>query len=133
MKEALTYDDVLLVPQYSDIKSRKEVRLTSALDSSLTCGLPIISSPMDTVTESEMAYTMDSLGGLGIVHRYNSIEEQAGMVAEVINAGSQKVGAAIGVSGDYFERAQTLVENGVSVICIDVAHGHHILVKNAQR
>ena len=131
MKEALTYDDVLLVPQYSDIKSRKEVRLTSALDSSLTCGLPIISSPMDTVTESEMAYTMDSLGGLGIVHRYNSIEEQAGMVAEVINAGSQKVGAAIGVSGDYFERAQTLVENGVSVLCVDVAHGHHVLMKNA--
>tara|TARA_Y100001972_G_scaffold18815_1_gene21549 strand:+ start:43 stop:921 length:879 start_codon:yes stop_codon:yes gene_type:complete len=86
---------------------------------------------MDTVTESEMAYTMDSLGGLGIVHRYNSIEEQAGMVAEVINAGSQKVGAAIGVSGDYFERAQTLVENGVSVLCVDVAHGHHVLMKNA--
>ena len=130
MKEALTYDDVLLVPQYSDIKSRKEVYLTSVLDPTIVLELPIISSPMDTVTESEMAYTMDSLGGLGIIHRYNSIEEQAGLVAEVINAGAIKVGAAIGISGDYFERAQTLVENGVSVICVDVAHGHHVLMKD---
>ena len=131
MKEALTYDDVLLVPQYSDIKSRQEVYLTSALDESLVFKLPIISSPMDTVTESEMAYTMDSVGGLGIIHRYNSIEEQAGLVAEVISAGAINVGAAIGVSGDYFERAQTLVENGASVLCVDVAHGHHILMKDA--
>ena len=94
MKKALTYDDVLLVPQYSDIKSRSEVDLTSLLDFSLSCELPIISSPMDTVTESEMAYAMNSVGGLGIIHRYNSIEEQAGMVAEVINAGAEKVGAA---------------------------------------
>ena len=130
MKEALTYDDVLLVPQYSDIKSRNEVYLTSPLDESLVFKLPIISSPMDTVTESEMAFTMDRLGGVGIIHRYNSIEEQAGLVAEVINAGAQNVGAAIGVSGDYFERAQTLVENGVSVLCVDVAHGHHILMRD---
>ena len=130
MKEALTYDDVLLVPQYSDIKSRKEVNLISALDASLILNLPIISSPMDTVTESEMAYTMDNLGGLGIIHRYNSIEEQAGLVAEVINAGATNGGAAIGISGDYFERAQTLVENGASVLCVDVAHGHHILMKD---
>ena len=131
MKEALTYDDVLLVPRYSDIKSRKEVDLTSPLDESLLLNLPIISSPMDTVTESEMAYTIDKLGGLGILHRYNSIEEQAGLAAEVINAGATNVGAAVGVSGDYFERAQTLVENGVNVLCVDVAHGHHVLMKDA--
>ena len=130
MKEALTYDDVLLTPQYSDIKSRKEVNLVSSLDGSLVLNLPIISSPMDTVTESEMAFTMDNLGGLGIIHRYNSIEEQAGLVAEVINAGANNVGAAVGISGDYFERAQTLVENGASVLCVDVAHGHHILMKD---
>ena len=131
MKEALTYDDVLLVPQYSDIKSRSEVYLSSMLDESMVLGLPIISSPMDTVTESEMAFTMNKMGGLGIIHRYNSIEEQAGLVAEVVNAGAQHVGAAVGVSGDFFERAQTLVENGASVICVDVAHGHHILMKDA--
>ena len=131
MKEALTYDDVLLVPQYSDIKSRKEVDISSDLDEELTFNLPIISSPMDTVTESEMAYAISKMGGLGIIHRYNSIEEQAGMVAEVVGAGVEVVGAAIGVSDDYFERAQTLVENGAKVICVDVAHGHHILMKNA--
>ena len=131
MKEALTYDDVLLVPQYSDIKSRKEVDISSDLDEDLTFDLPIISSPMDTVTESEMAYAISKMGGLGIIHRYNSIEEQAGMVAEVVGAGVDVVGAAIGVSDDYFERAQTLVENGAKVICVDVAHGHHVLMKNA--
>ena len=131
MKEALTYDDVLLVPQYSDIKSRKEVDISSDLDEELTFDLPIISSPMDTVTESEMAYAISKMGGLGIIHRYNSIQEQAGMVAEVVGAGVEVVGAAIGVSDDYFERAQTLVENGAKVICVDVAHGHHILMKNA--
>ena len=131
MKEALTYDDVLLVPQYSDIKSRKEVDISSDLDEELTFNLPIISSPMDTVTESEMAYAISKMGGLGIIHRYNSIEEQAGMVAEVVGAGVEVVGAAIGVSDDYFERAQTLVENGAKVICVDVAHGHHVLMKNA--
>ena len=129
MKEALTYDDVLLVPQYSDIKSRKEVDISSDLDEDLTFDLPINSSPMDTVTESEMAYAISKMGGLGIIHRYNSIEEQAGMVAEVVGAGVEVVGAAIGVSDDYFERAQTLVENGAKVICVDVAHGHHVLMK----
>ena len=133
MKEALTYDDVLLTPQFSDIRSRSEVHLTSALDDNIVLQLPIISSPMDTVTESEMAYIMDSLGGIGIIHRYNSIEEQAGLVAEVVNAGADNVGAAIGVSGDFFERAQTLVENGANVICVDVAHGDHSLMKEALR
>ena len=130
IREALTYDDVLLVPRYSDIKSRQEVYTTSVLDPTLALELPIISSPMDTVTESEMAHTMDFAGGLGIIHRYNSITEQAGMVAEVVNDNA-KVGGAVGVSGDYFERAQALVENGANVICIDVAHGHHILMKEA--
>ena len=91
MKEALTYDDVLLVPQYSDIKSRKEVDISSDLDEELTFDLPIISSPMDTVTESEMAYAISKMGGLGIIHRYNSIEEQAGMVAEVVNVLESKL------------------------------------------
>ena len=131
MKEALTYDDVLLVPQYSNIKSRKEVDISSDLDEDLTFNLPIISSPMDTVTESEMAYAISKMGGLGIIHRYNSIQEQAGMVAEVVSAGIEVVGAAVGVSDDYFERAQTLVENGAKVICVDVAHGHHVLMEKA--
>ncbi len=77
MRTALTYDDVLLVPKYSDIESRSEIVLDTALDNKRTLRLPIISSPMDTVTGDVMASTMAVNGGLGIIHRYNTPEEQA--------------------------------------------------------
>tara|TARA_R110002096_G_scaffold336407_1_gene529821 strand:+ start:16 stop:1056 length:1041 start_codon:yes stop_codon:yes gene_type:complete len=140
MKQALTYDDVLLVPQYSDIKSRKEINIAAELDDKRVLQLPIISSPMDTVTESEMVYTMLQHGGLGVIHRYNTVLEQAGLVNEVFNSAMSELGmsaqeiniaAAVGVSGDYIQRAAALWENGANIICVDVAHGHHILVKNA--
>ena len=125
-KETLTYDDVLLVPQYSDITSRKEVDLTSDLGN-IRRGVPILASPMDTVSESEMASALGSMGASAIIHRYCSIEEQCKMVTD---AGCI-VGAAIGVTGDYFERARALLDAGVSFLCIDVAHGHHKLMKIA--
>jgi IMP dehydrogenase len=77
-----------------------------------------------------MAGCMGMNGALGIIHRYNSIEEQAVLVRKSMS-NLVKVGAAIGVQGDYLERAVELVENGVSVLCLDVAHGHHVLVKDA--
>ena len=130
MREALTYNDVLLVPQYSDIRSRTEVSLQSNLGT-IECEIPIIASPMDTITTSPMAATMDSCGGLGIIHRYNSIETQCDHVGCMpVEA---MVGAAIGTSGDYLERATALVNTGVTLLCIDVAHGHHILMKEALR
>ena len=73
IQETLTYDDVLLKPQYSDIESRKEVNIGNDLQDGLTLKLPVISSPMDTVTESDMAIAMHKAFGLGIVHRYKSI------------------------------------------------------------
>jgi len=135
-KKALTYDDVLLVPQYSDIKSRKEIYIGNILDNAHWLALPVISSPMDTITESEIAYQMCKNGGLGIIHRYNTIEEQALLVHETYNlllkaAVKPQVGAAVGVTDGYLERAVTLCANGAEIICIDVAHGHHLLVKNA--
>ena len=125
MQEALTYDDVLLVPQYSDIRSRSEIDLQT-----YNFKLPIISSPMDSVTESDMAIAMDKAGGLGIIHRYNDISEQ---VQEVIKVKKQtnKVAAAVGISGDYLERSSELIKNGCNILCLDVAHGHHILMKEA--
>ena len=69
MKQALTYDDVLLVPQYSDIESRQEVVIGNYLDDKTFLSLPIISSPMDTVTEYDMAINISEAGGLGVVHR----------------------------------------------------------------
>ena len=125
-KEALTYDDVLLVPQYSDIKSRAEIDIGNYLDDHLYLELPIISSPMDTVTESNMSFAMHDTGGLGIIHRYNTIKEQCNLVRKCPHTA-----AAVGVTGDYLKRAVNLFDAGVNVVCIDVAHGHHILMKEA--
>jgi len=127
IREALSFDDVLLVPQYSDIESRRAVDLTAELSGELKFDLPVISSPMDTVTETEMAGAMAVYGGLGIVHRYNTIAEQV----EIVRNSKGTVGAAIGVSGDFEERACALSDAGAKVLCVDVAHGHHTLMKNA--
>lgn len=128
MKEYLTYDDVNIRPKFSDIKHRSNVGVSTKVTKNIDLTIPIVSSPMDTVTGYRMAQEMNELGGLGIIHRFNSIEEQASMVARVSLG---YVGGAVGVTGDYLERAQELVKNGCKVICIDVAHGHHQLVKEA--
>ena len=127
----ITFDDVLLVPQYSDIKSRSEVTLSSEISEGLKLRMPIISAPMDTVCESAMASKMAEFGGLGIIHRYNTIEKQSTLVNASSNGGQKMVGAAIGITGDYIERASALVEAGVSVLCMDVAHGDHVLMHTA--
>ena len=106
----ITFDDVLLVPQYSDIKSRTEVTLSSELSQGLELRVPIISAPMDTVCGQLMATRMAEFGALGIVHRYNTIEKQAAIVSEASGNGLRNVGAAIGITGDYIERATALVE-----------------------
>lgn len=132
-REALAYDDILMVPQYSDIESRKEVNIGNWLDESrgLWFDLPIISAPMDTVCEDQMAITLGKMGGLGIVHRYNTIQRQC-EIADIINEEiGSKFGCAIGITGDYLERAEALVEGGVKILCLDVAHGDHILMKKA--
>lgn len=130
-KQTITFDDVLLEPQYSDIISRSQVDIHGTIDDrSKALFLPIISSPMDTVTEVEMAINMHRLGGLGIIHRYNTIDEQCDLVKETLGQVAT-VGAAIGVTSDYLERAAALYDAGVRVLCVDVAHGHHIMMKNA--
>lgn len=129
----LSYDDVLLKPQYSDIKSRTEIDTTTDLGNGLVLKSPVLSSPMDTVTEAGMAIAMATYGGAGIIHRYNTIDQQQNAVqrADALGSKSGVVGAAIGVTDDYVERAQALVGADVDFLCIDVAHGHHILVKKA--
>ena len=120
-----SFDDVLLVPQKSDIVSRSEVDLASELTEGLVVDLPIISSPMDTVTEKSMAFNLTEIGGLAVVHRYCSVEEQIAMLPVVRPA------VAIGVSGDYKERLAKLYDARVRIYCLDVAHGHHTLVESA--
>lgn len=119
---ALAYDDVLLVPQYSDVEHRSDVDLSSAV-----CGLPfkapIWSANMDTVTESEMAIAMAAAGGLGVVHRFLRTDQQ---VKEVLKVKKKKlsVGAAVGVKEGEKERAKALVEAKADVLVLDIAHGH---------
>jgi IMP dehydrogenase len=141
-KVSLCYDDVLLVPQFSDIRSRKEIDIGTTLGigtRALELSLPIISSPMDTVTGPAMAEVMNIFGGVGIIHRYCTIAEQAEMIRtakqnryhSIKNDLHINVGAAVGVTGDFEERATALHEAGVDFLCIDVAHGHHILMREA--
>ena len=128
MNENLSFDDVLIVPRYSDILSRQEIDIGSNLGQH-KFDLPIISSPMDTVTESAMAAEIGEHGGLGIIHRYNSIDSQCKHVKRVSPVAV--VGGAIGVTGDFLERAQALVAAGAEIICVDIAHGHHAMMKEA--
>jgi len=132
-KSHLSYDDVLLVPQYSSIRSRTEIDLKSDLNKNLSIGLPIISSPMDTISETEMAVALGVKGGTAIIHRYNTIEEQISIVAAAIEKTNNNiiVGAAVGITGDYLKRAILLRRIGVDFLCLDVAHGHHVLMKEA--
>lgn len=130
MKEALSYDDVLLVPKYSGIETRSEISLNSKLGKNLEFQTPIIASPMDTVSGEEMAVALSKLGGVAVIHRYNKIDEQADIVRNVKRVG-ERVGAAVGTTGDFMERVDALQRAGVDFICIDVAHGHHLLVYKA--
>tara|TARA_Y100000310_G_C20654212_1_gene801151 strand:+ start:751 stop:1785 length:1035 start_codon:yes stop_codon:yes gene_type:complete len=131
--EAISYDDILLIPQYSDIKSRTEIDVTTDLGNGLILKSPLLSSPMDTVTGGAMAMAMTLVGGAGVIHRYNTIIEQQRHIKRAIDNVSEfdHVGAAIGVTGNYIDRATAAFDAGATFICIDVAHGHHILVKSA--
>ena len=193
MKTYLTYDDVNIVPKYSELGSREDVKLNTKFTKNTELTIPIVSAPMDTVTEYNMAKEMLEWGGVGVIHRFQSIENQARMMKSLhyewdryfepipgITDGTERtiekewqewwdssvrhwnhpptksdwkdlkerfywadslihdeeiwkkrpLCAAIGVTGDYKERAQELVKNGCNVLLIDVAHGHHVLVKN---
>ena len=137
MKKSLSYDDVLLIPQYSDIRSRKEVSTVTDLGNGLVLDLPILASPMDTVSEAPMAIALGAAGGAAIIHRYNSIQEQCRIVSVSREAALREwrreinVGAAIGVTEDYILRAKMLLNAGATFLCVDVAHGHHVLMKEA--
>lgn len=131
MQQTYSFDDVLLVPQKSDIKSRSEVDISSSL-SNFKFNLPVIASPMDTISGTRMALEMSDQSGLAILHRYNTVAEQVEMVSYIKDVKRHaKIAAAIGMTGDYFDRAVNLYEAGVRIMCIDVAHGHHSMMQSA--
>ncbi len=127
----LTYDDVLLLPDASEVVP-SEVITRTRLTRNIEIDIPIASSAMDTVTESKMAIAMAAAGGIGIVHRNLSIEDQVKEVKNVLTANKRGlVGAAVGVGDDGFARAKALIEAGVNVVVVDTAHGHHRAVLEA--
>ena len=122
IKEALTFDDVLLLPKYSNIlPSNTNIDLN--LTKNIVLKVPFLSSAMDTVTESKMAIAIGKEGGLGIIHRNLNIKKQSVEVKKVKNK-KFLVGAAIGTGVEDLERARSLISNGVDLIVIDTAHGH---------
>ncbi len=129
IKEALTFDDVLLVPKYSEILPAN-TNLSTNLNSKLKLKIPFLSSAMDTVTESKMAVAMAKSGGLGIIHRNLSIKKQSEEVLKVKNK-RLSVGAAIGTSKEDIDRAKSLIDNGIDLIVIDTAHGDSKKVLNS--
>jgi IMP dehydrogenase len=125
-QETLSFDDVLLVPRYSDILSRGEVDTRTVLSNNkktFSLAIPIMSANMDTITESSMAIIMAKMGGLGIIHRFLSIDEQVGEVKKV-KAQGLLVGAAVGVKDGERDRARALVMAGADLLALDIAHGH---------
>lgn len=122
----LTFDDVLIIPSKSDVRSRKDPSLSTQLTKSKTMELPIIAANMDTVTESAMAIAMNDLGGMGILHRFMSIDEQISHVQTMLQGGLKTISASIGVNDDFRDRARALVNAGVNILTIDIAHGHSV-------
>jgi len=122
IKEALTFDDILMLPRYSNILPA-DTNIKLNLTRNIQLEVPFLSSAMDTVTESKMAIAMAEAGGIGIIHRNLQIKKQTQEVSKV-KLKKLLVGAAVGTNNEDLERAKSLIDNGVDLIIIDTAHGH---------
>ena len=122
INEALTFDDVTLVPKYSEILP-SEVDTSIILTSHLRLKIPLLSSAMDTVTESRMAIAIANAGGLGIIHRNLEISKQL-LEIKKVKAKKLLVGAAVGAGPNEFKRAEAILKENVNMIVVDTAHGH---------
>jgi IMP dehydrogenase len=127
IREGLTFDDVLLVPKYSEIKSRSDVDLSVSLPKKFKLSLPIISANMATITGKEMALTMAEQGGMAIVHRFMPMQEQLEIASYLARHPDRKyfshIGFSIGVKEYEHQNVEKLIDAGVRIICIDIAHG----------
>ena len=122
IKEALTFDDVTLAPKYSEILP-SEVDTSIKLSKTLKLRIPLLSSAMDTITESKMAIAIAKAGGLGVIHRNLEINKQ---ILEIKKVKKQKlmVGAAVGAGLKEFKRAEAILKEKIDMIVVDTAHGH---------
>ncbi len=122
IKEALTFDDVTLAPKYSEILP-SDVDTSIRLTNNIKLKVPLLSSAMDTVTESKMCIAIAKAGGIGVIHRNLDIKHQ---VTEIRKVKKQKllVGAAVGAGANEFERAKSVLKENIDLIVVDTAHGH---------
>lgn len=144
LPQALTFDDVLLVPGYSETHPNS-IDLSTRLTKGIKLNIPLISAAMDTVTESRLAIAIARMGGVGVIHKNLSIEEQCLEIKKVKTQetpstskevehhssnfdqrGRLLVGAALGVSPELMERAEALVSHEVDFFCLDSSHGHSL-------
>jgi IMP dehydrogenase len=122
IKEALTFDDVTMMPKYSEVLP-SEVETFTKLSKNLSLKIPLLTSAMDTVTESKMAIAIAKAGGIGVIHRNLNIKKQ---IEEIKKVKKYKliVGAAVGAGPLEFKRAKAILEEKVDLIVVDTAHGH---------
>jgi IMP dehydrogenase len=143
MGSAYTYSDVLIKPKYSEILSREDVVVSTTLGP-FKLTFPVIPSNMKTITGPKMATTVIQYGGMGILHRFCTIEENTCMFASAkeylyengnrdVPEQVSRLGVSIGVKDSDRDRFHSLYTYGARLFCIDVAHGHHVLVKNMLR
>lgn len=117
-----TFDDVLIVPKYNKVLSRRDVKFQTKVTKNYQIDIPILAANMDTICESKMAIALGRLGGLGVIHRFLTIEDQALEVKKVKDE-NLITAAAVGVK-DYVERVEALNKAGINIIVLDIAHGH---------
>jgi IMP dehydrogenase len=123
LHKAYSFDDVMLVPSYSEMNSRADADLSTSV-AGIPLRIPIIAANMSSVCEEAMAIALGNMGGLGIIHRMCSVEREAMLVRTVREAGVQQVGFSIGVGPDWRARMEAC-RRLASIVCLDVAHGHH--------
>ncbi len=128
----LTYDDVLLMPRHCEISSRSIPNLKTRITKTRYMDIPFIAANMDTVTETAMAIKMAELGGHGILHRFMTTEDQVQMVKDLVAKKSTHknliISASVGVKEEGMKRADALVDAGVEVLTLDIAHGDSVMM-----
>ena len=129
---SLTFDDVFIIPQYSEILSRNNIDTWTNVGDDIGLNVPLIATPMDTICEKEMAIALGKLGGMGTIHRFMSIDEQIAQVNETLNyVGEYHLAAAVGVGkGDRERIVRLCQETNIKILNVDIAHGHHLLMKD---
>jgi IMP dehydrogenase len=122
---AFCFDDILLVPQLSDVQSRHSVNLTMTIGfiNPVTLELPIVAAPMDTVCDIEMCMVLDRQGGLGILHRYMS-EETLIQKTKLLSHGKHRFGVSIAATNGYMNLSEKLYNEGAKIFLVDTANGH---------